>query len=742
MKSLKYILAIAISVISASSFACGPDYYELPRPNYLRLSPFFKDEDTRTENLLLWQSQTSKDVKLADIEAVIYGDVKPTVWGPYNSSYYDNEDGPMHWEYQYGEDIIGKNTFLNYLYNTHDDEAFSFIMMAKHVEKLREDRNSPWYYPGSKWEVSEGFEPVIKSILYYKGKRFYNRYSLQLIRAYFASARYEECIKAFEERFANVPDTDLMKRLSRDYAAGAALRIGDSQKATDYFASTGDVESLNRFGDCDNPFETAALGNPDSPKLFGHIEQQFNGQWDNYFFRRDSTEVKENILPTARKIVKMKNVKSRAMWYYILAVGEGEFNNDYASAYRYIKEAAKYSSDRFADNIHGYRIVVETSLGKNDNLLANLKWLESKIADVTSVDQNYWEQVMQNVIFTRIAPCYDKHGDVITALQLANYGDNMPLNYSTSCRRYSGWYGDWQGGDLLQARRDPSTFNYHDFSNSFFQYLTMQTPETIERYIASLSTSSPLAAYLNSRGYTSRDYLYDVAGTLYLAKCDYASAVRVLSKISDGYQKLLNVDRQGFMRREPFAHRTELQMEDWYKNGHSYMAGPGPKDNIKDHKKLYFAREMLRLDREIRTTNDPSKRGLARLKYAIGLNNSFNSCWALTSYQRGWCLVAAPNELTDWDKLGEDDWPHHSDYYERVSIINSTEYANRMIDQALEEITDTEALAEAHYLLGNVRTIARRYPNTAVGKMMAAECDAWSDWIRSPLLPQKRRTNS
>lgn len=636
----------------------------------------------------------------------------------------------MSWEYTYGEKHTGDNTFLNYLYNSKDDEALQFVMMAKHIAQLRSDRNSPWYYPSSPYEVETGFDPAIKTIRAYRGKRFFNRYSLQLIRALFASGRYQECINTFNERFANVPNEDLMKRMSQNYVAGAALRLGDSKTATDYFASTGDVESLSRFSFVKDPFNLAALSNPDSPKLLYYIESHYNVNENHHTSQSNSLIVKESILPVAKKVVKMKNVRNRAMWYYILAVGEGEFNGNYKNAYRYIKEASKYPQGRFADFIHGYKIVTEAALGKQGNLLINLKWLESKIADVTSSDRYYWLQVMQNLVFTRIAPWYEKKGDTITALQLANYGDNMPLEYSASCWRYSAVYGDWQTDEVLFARKDPRLWNEHDYSNTFFQFMTMQTPQTIERYIASLSSTSPLASYLNARSYTSRDYLYDVVGTQYLANRDYANACRVLSYISTSYQKLLNVDRDGFLRRDPFVYKSELQKNDWYEHGFSYNPGPGPKDIVNNHKKLYFAREMLRLERIIRFSSNPNDRALARLKYAIGLENSFNSCWALTSYSRGSCEIAARNELTDPANPNDSDWPDWNPFEHERIILKATADAETMRKQALAEITDPEVAAKAHYILYNVLTIARHYPNTKIGRLMAAECDAWSDWVK------------
>lgn len=731
MKYHKYILATVFSLMAPLVFACGPALYSIPRPEFLRLCGSESDIDIRTENLRLWQSQTSENVRPEDIDAVIYGDLSPQTWGPWGMDYED--ECVMVWGFDdFSDNPAHGNTFINYLINTSDSEALNFIMMAKYIAGLRSDRNSPWYYPASRNAVTKGFDPVIRTIRAYSGERFYNRYSLQLIRALFASARYEECIAVFGERFAGVADDDLMKRLSRDYVAGAATRLGDSQAAAEYFASTGDVSSLARYTSCENPFKVAALANPESPKLLRFIEQKFNGNGVLGPDASDSAFVKETIVPVARRIVQKDNVGNRAMWYYVLAVGEGEFNKDFRAAYRCIRQAAGFPSGRFADYIRGYRIAVEAQLGIQANLLSNLRWLESRIGDVTSTETSYWERVMQNVVFSRVAPWFSAHGDNVTAMQLANYAENMSMKYSVPNRYCSPLFACWQQEGCLFAREDARYWNYHDYSNKFFEFMTMQTPQTIESYIASLASTAPLAAFLNSSGYTDRDYLYDVAGTMYLAHRDYANAVRVLSRVSDSYQSLLNVDRSGYLRRNPFVFMSDLQRNEWTGSVQYCNPASGDTDPETGNTKLRFAREMLRLERVIRNARSGNERGMARLRYSIGLENSFNNCWALTSYYRGLIFALPTTGTAEWVYWPAEEWPYKSESAEVQRINRANADAAAMRRQALAEITDPETAARAHQMIYNFRTIARYYPDTAVGRMMAAECDSWADWVAAP----------
>lgn len=719
MKFLKFFAATAFSIVILASpaevFSCGPEFYSIPTPSLFRISAGDTAPGREEENLRLWQSQTSDAVDLNDLRKVIYGDTDPMVSQPYGSS----EDGILSWDFSHDPEP-SSNSFLRYLYNTNDVEALNFLMLAKHLARLRSDRNSPWYYPASRDDLRHGFDPVIHTIEAYRGKRFFNRYSLQLIRALFASARYEECISTFNDRFAGVDDSDLMKSMALEYVAGAASRIGDTGTAKEVFIPKGDVPSLARYVMSeDEAFRLVAYAVPSSPRLLGYVEEKITGDWVNMWPPGiDSCFVRDHILPVASHFSSVGPATQKALWNYIAAFCEGEFNANPHKAHRHALVAEALGGQLpCADHIRAYRIALDARIGLTSSLLADLRWLEQKVAAVTSPDHKYWIGVMQHIVLARLVPAFLKKGDTVTALQLANFGDNMPLKYMASCWRFSG-YGDWLTADIRMARVDPAVRNPHDFSNTFFQLAAQQSPRTIERYISSLDSGNSLAVFLNAGGYISRDYLCDLAGTLYLRHRDYRNAVRLLAKVSPGYQSLLNVDRDGFLRRDPFFYQSELQRRDWYSNGHAYFPGPLPKDDIRSGKKLFFARQMLNLERIVSTDPDADTRGMARLKYAIGLENSFNSCWALTGYSRGSCLVAEPVSSSLADLSMNEQLIHRA-----------TADARMMIDKALSEITDPQLAAKAHYMLHNHRTIACHYPDTEIGRMMAARCDNWSDWV-------------
>ncbi len=53
----------------------------------------------------------------------------------------------------------------------------------------------------------------------------------------------------------------------------------------------------------------------------------------------------------------------------------------------------------------------------------------------------------------------------------------------------------------------------------------------------------------------------------------------------------------------------------------------------------------------------------------------------------------------------------------------------REVAAAMAMLITDEARARAEYLLGNLRTIVRRYGDTAVAGQVRAHCDRWRQWL-------------
>lgn len=186
MKSKVFLLLAANLMLPAVAEACGPWNPMIPTPPYFvipRNEPAI--DFHRGENIRLWQSHTSAEIPLADIEEVVYRDSKAA--------------------FQYKTGPFAKKSNANRMYsflNDSNHEAIEFLELAKGIEETRREnkRNSPWYYPSSKNDVDPSLENFITKALSYNGSNLKERYAMQACRALFASNQFARCVEVMTPR--------------------------------------------------------------------------------------------------------------------------------------------------------------------------------------------------------------------------------------------------------------------------------------------------------------------------------------------------------------------------------------------------------------------------------------------------------------------------------------------------------------------------------------------------------------
>lgn len=60
----------------------------------------------------------------------------------------------------------------------------------------------------------------------------------------FSLSKYERCIELWENEISHWSDENLMRQLIQPYIAGAEFHIKRSEKAIEYFAQLGDIQSM------------------------------------------------------------------------------------------------------------------------------------------------------------------------------------------------------------------------------------------------------------------------------------------------------------------------------------------------------------------------------------------------------------------------------------------------------------------------------------------------------------------
>lgn len=262
---------------------------------------------------------------------------------------------------------------------------------------------------------------------------------------------------------------------------------------------------------------------------------------------------------------------------------------------------------------------------------------------------------------------------------------------------------------MSEFRNNWSDRNPFDYSSQFFDLINSSSADVAARYAINItSPTSELERFLNERGYVENDYICDIVGTLYLREMNYKKASEWLSKVSQGYQQRTNIAKEGYFKLDPFCY--QFDKKHFIADSNDY--------------KLRFAQEMLRLENMIQSDAEINRKADAKIRFAIGLRNSFGYCWYLTDYEYLLDYKEEPNGL-NWE------W-YSSSCREGFAKSMHAQRAYRRVDaltnEALSEYTNPELAAKARLEMMNFKDIIKKYPTTQIAAYVRSRCDNYYDY--------------
>lgn len=705
--TISFVVALVTAIISVK--ACGPYYPIIPTPNFFesRYPKSFADYE-KEENLKLWQSMTSKRIPLSEIEEVIYKDS----WDDFYRTVNDSK-------------LKTDNRFYAFLKNTSNPEFYQFLVNAKLISEKWQAKKSPWYYPTND-RYDENFvdwDQFLDILGSYDGRILKDRYALQYTRTLFAARRYQDCILYADSAFVDIPHQNLMKQLAYRYVAGCWSRLGEVDKADSIFAKVGDIWSITK----DKRIELTLKLNPNAPQIMEYIR-----------CNSSDSALMVNLIPEALKMVKDQEIKAKGDWYYLLAYANSMYKNNIGEAKQQIHKALNYgfSSEEFKQLARAYKMKIDAKTGNKSHLYEDLKWIETHM-DVLDNSAGEWIRIVQNIIYENWIPILWKEKDYTTAILLCSYVDNLGSmkNSDPFARSYTLNYKPYYSlYDSARYMEESDKRNGIDYGSLSFQLMGSLTSSQLATVYSEISRNKPLNNLLRQKALTDKDYFYEVIGTLALREENYSRAIKYLSKVSDKYLASMNIDIDGYLDRDPFICYSAR----WAKITPSYVGGEEYylDNQAADHTsgsnprgKLNFAKSMLQYQKTMKHGKSADERGMARLMYALGRRNSFEECWALTQYWRGFVSLFSPI-LNYW----EDDF-EISNYdfiydYETAERFHETERIyNEEIAASLAMMKGDETKAKANYLLGNLKQIVKLYGDTKTGKYVKSSCDNWRNWL-------------
>lgn len=766
MKYLKYILVISILILLGESRAdaCGPYYPD--DPNYILMfrscSPElehqwqegcrFQDYE-KEQNCILWENITSSSIPLNDIEKVIY-DARL-------SDLNDLSTGKL-----------SDNKFAKWLSAPNHREDLEYVRVAKEIEEIREYMNNPWYYAYDGDEEHTRLSELKSVCQDYDGKRHASRYALQLVRLYFAVKDFKSCISLWEKRVSRMPQ-DIVTDMIASYVGGAYSRAGNRNKAIELFTRSQDIGSLislkawdgvesgsNYTDERVKELEYIFNRFPDSPLLSIKLQEYvrnresfvYNYQdwadrgfhdpvevktyWDGDSLVADSeTQFYDELKRFAQKATVSRHCHQKGMWNYALSYLY-YVDGDLSNGMRYLNRAEHSTATPFMkESIRALRFLMDAQYANNSGtylrkLLGDLKWLDAQMERDVNLNPSsnwqynnklnwrvcYWQDVARKVLLGVLCPKMEQAGNHTLALQLANYASNRIYQLAPMYEAYHYGYDDPDDKESYSVilpfdeyRDSWSGRNDFDYQNQFFESIYGSKANEAARYAQRITKpETELDKFLNERSYVETDYIYDIVGTLYLREMNYEKASEWLAKVSADYQSRTNIAKEGYFKLDPF--RYQCDKKHFISDSSDY--------------KLKFAQEMARLDKMINSDAESNRKAEAKIRYAIGLRNSFGKCWYLTTYgyNLGYTTV---EDCHDWkwhtssDREGFKDNDYAQRAYKRVDTL---------MEEAIVEFTDPEEAARAQLEMMNYATLMRRYPTSKAAAQVRSRCDNYHDY--------------
>lgn len=749
MKLLKYILVINILIILGEGRidACGP-YYPSD-PNYILMfrscSPELErqwiegcrfQEYEKEQNCILWQNITSSSIPLSDIENVVY-----------DARLSDLND--------LSRGKLSDNKFAKWLSAPSHREDLEYVRVAKEIEEIREYMNNPWYYAYDGDDEHTRLSELKKVCQNYNGKRHASRYVLQLIRLNFAVGDFRSCIDLWENQVSKMPQ-DIVTDMIASYVGGAYSRGGNRSKAIELFTRSQDIGSLismkvwdgvesgsNYTDERVKELEYIFNRFPNSPLLSIKLQRYVRDKESfvyNYYKNREDCEFYDpakvvtdwtgnsliedseqdfydELKRFAQKAAVSKRCFQKGMWNYALSYLYFLDGNMNKSA-EYLNRAEHSEATPFMkESIKALRFLMDAQHASNSyaylrKLERDLKWLDTQMEKDVNLnpDNNwqynnmlnwrvcYWQDVARKVLLGVVCPKMKQSGNRTLALQLANYASNRIYQLAPL---YKSTYWDAEIISFDEYRKSLSDSNDFDYQSQFFESIYSSKANDAAQYAQRITTpETELDKFLNERSYVDTDYIFDIVGTLYLREMNYEKASEWLAKVSAGYQSRTNIAKAGYFDLDPF--RYQCEKEHFISDASDY--------------KLKFAQEMARLDKMINSDAETNRKAEAKIRYAIGLRNSFGTCWYLTSYgyNMDWHDCKSSSER---EGFKDNDYAQRA--YRRVDAL---------MDEAIAEFTDPEKAAQAQLDMMNYATLMRCYPNTKAAAQIRSRCDNYYDY--------------
>ena len=529
-----------------------------------------------------------------------------------------------------------------------DIDGVHYLILLQQMRKI--DNGDAWNYPTKEqlannnrtWTniLNDASRRIVSS------KKLGSRYWLMAMRAAFYTNNKEQCQWLWDKYQANCAHNDI-RILAEGYLASYWYKNGEQERAREFYAKVGDLQSLRWCFRSDIGLKGIQKLYAEAPNsvAFPYLIQDYVNAIDNDLHpaweeptendsvRQIVTAEMKEFRRFADRVLNENKVQNPALWksaaaYFAYLLRENK------TAINELKEADQLrGTDRMKENIRVLRLMVESDASDYNNpsfdeyVLKELRWLMAKAKnEPLFADYNYkyyvrnhYTDVLQRIVLYNLTPGYLRAGKFNTGTVLTGMTNEFVNMCIRKNKRTNKHLADWTEG-----------YYRNDYSDCYFALLDTADVKEVVRYQDFLShpaKGSALEQYAASYCYNDMNYYNELIGTKYMRIEDFGKATEYLKKVSLPFISAMNI--------APYLH-ADSSYPMWYvwKYRKALDKKRFAKVILTVNPKLLFCNSMLALRQRLMLATDDKEKG--NLNYELAKKyiqaSNVGHCWGYLHY--------------------------------------------------------------------------------------------------------------
>lgn len=389
--------------------------------------------------------------------------------------------------------------------------------------------------------------------------RLSNRYWLMAMRAAFYNQNKDRCQWLWNTYQSKYADDDI-KTLAEGYLANYWFKDGEREKAREFYAKIGDLQSLRWCFKDDIQLKGIRKLYAETPRsvAFPYLIQDYVNSIDNdlhpiWDYDTTTDSIKKAVIcemkefrAFAKQVINEGKIQHPALWlsasaYFACLLNENQ------TAINELNEAKKLKgTNRMKDNIRVLQLFVESKASNNTKdfdsyVQKELQWLINKAQTEPTYNdyidnylkRNHYSDALQRIVLYNLTSSYLKAGKFNTAAALTGMATDLMNIKIGRMKRPTQYIKNWTEGYYQQ-----------DYANKYFALLDSANVEDVVAYTALLAhpeQGSELEQYALSYCYKNMNYYNELIGTKYIRIEAYDKAITYLKPVSTQFIWAMNI---------------------------------------------------------------------------------------------------------------------------------------------------------------------------------------------------------